>query len=143
MDTDNVYVLTPDGELYHHGIKGMKWGVRRFQKKDGSLTPSGKKRYSDDAEGPQKSPTSQQTKTSKAVAVAKKGKQYVNKIDGKKVTTIISATAAVASGALWAASAFVPGGAGITFVRGSLSAITAAINLADNLAPPPKQSNRK
>lgn len=34
-------------ELYHHGVKGMKWGVRRFQKKDGSLTPVGKKRYSD------------------------------------------------------------------------------------------------
>lgn len=35
-------------ELYHHGIKGMRWGVRRFQRKDGSLTPAGKKRYSDD-----------------------------------------------------------------------------------------------
>ena len=34
-------------ELQHHGIKGQKWGVRRFQKKDGSLTPAGKKRYSD------------------------------------------------------------------------------------------------
>lgn len=32
-------------ELYHHGIKGQKWGVRRYQNKDGSLTPSGKKRY--------------------------------------------------------------------------------------------------
>lgn len=31
--------------LYHHGIKGQKWGVRRFQKKDGSLTPAGKERY--------------------------------------------------------------------------------------------------
>ena len=35
-------------ELYHHGIKGMRWGVRRFQNKSGSLTPAGKKRYSDD-----------------------------------------------------------------------------------------------
>ena len=28
-------------ELYHHGIKGQKWGVRRFQNKDGSLTAEG------------------------------------------------------------------------------------------------------
>lgn len=34
-------------ELYHYGIKGQKWGVRRFQRKDGSLTPAGKKRYDD------------------------------------------------------------------------------------------------
>lgn len=33
-------------ELYHHGIKGQKWGVRRYQNKDGSLTPAGAKRYS-------------------------------------------------------------------------------------------------
>lgn len=32
-------------ELYHHGIKGQKWGVRRFQKKGGGLTSAGKKRY--------------------------------------------------------------------------------------------------
>ena len=32
--------------LAHHGVKGMKWGVRRYQNNDGSLTPAGKKRYS-------------------------------------------------------------------------------------------------
>lgn len=32
--------------IAHHGIKGMKWGVRRYQNKDGSLTPAGKKRIS-------------------------------------------------------------------------------------------------
>lgn len=31
-------------ELYHHGVKGMKWGVRRYQNEDGSLTAAGKKR---------------------------------------------------------------------------------------------------
>lgn len=38
------YVIC-NGELYHHGTKGMKWGVRRYQNKDGSLTPAGKRRY--------------------------------------------------------------------------------------------------
>ena len=33
-----------NAQLYHHGIKGQKWGVRRYQNKDGSLTPAGKKR---------------------------------------------------------------------------------------------------
>ena len=33
-------------ELYHHGIKGQKWGVRRYQYADGTLTPDGRKRYS-------------------------------------------------------------------------------------------------
>lgn len=32
-----------NNELYHHGVKGMKWGVRRYQNKDGSLTDAGKK----------------------------------------------------------------------------------------------------
>lgn len=40
-----------ESELYHHGIKGMKWGVRRYQNDDGSLTGAGKKRYSDDNAG--------------------------------------------------------------------------------------------
>lgn len=34
-------------ELQHHGIKGQKWGIRRFQNEDGSLIKKGKLRYDD------------------------------------------------------------------------------------------------
>lgn len=34
-----------DDELYHHGIPKQRWGIRRFQNEDGSLTPEGRKRY--------------------------------------------------------------------------------------------------
>ena len=37
-----TYVCLND--LYHHGIPGMRWGVRRFQNEDGTLTPAGKAR---------------------------------------------------------------------------------------------------
>ena len=40
-----------DNVLEHHGILGQKWGVRRFENEDGSLTSAGKARYHTDSEG--------------------------------------------------------------------------------------------
>ena len=42
----NMWAPTTYGsELYHHGILGQKWGIRRYQNADGTLTSAGKKRY--------------------------------------------------------------------------------------------------
>lgn len=46
-----VYLALEDtaNSLEHYGVKGMKWGVRRFQNSDGTLTSAGKKRYGSSA----------------------------------------------------------------------------------------------
>lgn len=63
-------------ELYHWGIKGMRWGVRRYQNKDGSLTPAGKKRYSDDPD--RQAVDSAKIKVKSAKRVAKKAGNHYN-----------------------------------------------------------------
>lgn len=42
------YEIQRDSDLMHHGIKGQKWGQRRFQNEDGTWTAAGKARYGDD-----------------------------------------------------------------------------------------------
>jgi ribosomal protein S18 acetylase RimI-like enzyme len=58
-----------DGELYHHGIKGQKWGVRRYQNKDGSLTPAGRKRYEVDEIVREREALKIRSKTSKGAEI--------------------------------------------------------------------------
>ena len=58
-----------EAELYHWGIKGMKWGVRRYQNEDGTLTPAGRKRIE------KKYQKWAKKKTEKITAKAKKASQ--------------------------------------------------------------------
>ncbi len=41
-----IYIIRDEDYLEHHGVKGQRWGIRRYQNEDGSLTDIGKKRYS-------------------------------------------------------------------------------------------------
>lgn len=57
--------------IKHHGIRGQRWGVRRFQNKDGSLKPAGEKRYYEDAKSARKD--SKTTSSSTETETKKKG----------------------------------------------------------------------
>lgn len=49
LEEGGMNMETYTNALYHHGVKGMKWGVRRYQNSDGTLTSAGKTRYARDA----------------------------------------------------------------------------------------------
>lgn len=74
-----------DNELYHWGIKGMKWGIRRYQNKDGSLTPEGEKRYGD---GESKGDSGESGKSGTTSTSAKKTKSIPEHISKKQLKSM-------------------------------------------------------
>lgn len=70
-------------ELYHHGIKGQRWGIRRYQYADGTYTPAGRKRYgvSQSSSNAQRVTTMMSMKVKDVVNTARTqvtGRQYVD-----------------------------------------------------------------
>ncbi len=83
-----MWTYTNTYELYHYGILGQKWGVRRFQDKNGRLTNAGKKRYSEDSNKKQ----DDENQNEKKPLLTDKQKKYI------KIGAAVAATALVAYG---------------------------------------------
>ena len=82
-------------ELYHHGIKGQRWGVRRYQNSDGTLTSAGKARYNAGEFG-----KTVKRKVSSALSTTKESaSKKIQSIDKEKIkkAAIIGASVAAAA----------------------------------------------
>lgn len=90
-----------DSYIYHHGIKGQKWGVRRYQEENGTLTSSGRRRYADAIDKSEKKedkkPSSSnskkksiQSKKKVSSANSRKLKSNLKKVKKRKVSDVAS-----------------------------------------------------
>lgn len=75
------YRLISEEELQHHGIKGQKWGRRRFQNEDGSLTAAGKKRYGTEDNFEKQYPIDKKNSDISAIDAGKKGAKNAREIN--------------------------------------------------------------
>lgn len=98
--------MTNSNALCHYGTKGMKWGVRRYQNTDGTLTAAGKKRYSDDDQNEARSDTGKKIAKGLAVGAAvglaayamynPKSRKLILDMAGKTMDQVKKTTAAAA-----------------------------------------------
>lgn len=132
----NDYLITK--ELYHWGIKGQKWGVRRYQNEDGTLTEAGKARYNSDLteKDPKKMTDEDLRKSSQRIQAEQNYKMLRSKekigaqISKTALTTAIAVGASVAS--TYAASrifAIVTNNDSLTKGKSALLSLLAGMNV--------------
>lgn len=83
------YRIYKTDELYHHGVKGQKWGIRRFQNKDGSLTKAGLKRRAK-LEGKLEKLGGSKKNTSESNAVEPAKKKTASEMDDNELAKAIN-----------------------------------------------------
>lgn len=83
-----------DSDICHHGIKGQKWGVRRYQNKDGSLTSAGRKRYGTFVEVHDALNTAKRRESEIAVSIARKKNLSASYRKARNVSVIAPSVAA-------------------------------------------------
>ena len=134
---ENKFIITSDtpiNELYHAGVKGMKWGVRNDKSKSSGSTPkrtrAGNSTVTAKVRGNKTTITSQKGKHKAKLTVKRnRGAKLVAQNENTKIKVIISNTANVAAGAMRVAAAFVPGLSALNGVATAASLIGTVANL--------------
>lgn len=97
MIVSSFQVVPYDSDIYHHGILGQKWGVRRYQNSDGTLTLAGKERYYKSNPGQKK----------RRIGITEKGKiGFVTDKPSKEAVALFAAKTTLLVGSM-AASVYV------------------------------------